>query len=528
MSAAVDWVGGAAKDIWGGVTGQTNYKAQAYDPAKIAAAQDPWQQKLAAASQYTGEQPYQSALSVDAAELNRTQQPIYNEMAARAAGFDPNRAATQLEAVSGQYGQDVTRQAGGIESLAGEVARAPSYADAASNAAMDRASTEALARASSARGANAALQMREAAAANAGAARLAASEAGALKAREMNDRFATRGDLLARAAGVTGQGAATQGQLYGAAGQARQSGMQAGVDAFGNIAEGRRADAGQVMQAHTAAGQLGQQAQNTRVQAAQAGLDGATAGQQIAAGSHDSTNETNAGVQKTNATNKREAVGGMMKMISDIRAKEDIEPTVTPRIELASQAYRQRLDDVYQGDNDGPWGRPTTSLPIWSAEDSARDGNAGMPITARGRISDYDDSGERSEPGGDDGLDLDLPLLAKLGMMSDERSKRSVNPIVHMALSPDGNREALDPVKPYSYRYKSSFARAVGEDTERRPGVMAQELERSEAGREVVNDGPGLKSLDRDKALSFSLAGVAGLDKRLQRLERAAGARRAA
>ena len=98
----------------------------------------------------------------------------------------------------------------------------------------------------------------------------------------------------------------------------------------------------------TQAGNLGVQQQQNQTQALTSGANTATQGQQIAAGSWDATNATNAGVQTQNATNKGQAVGGLMSaaggalaMLSDIRAKEAIEPIQVTGSDDASRAVRR-------------------------------------------------------------------------------------------------------------------------------------------------------------------------------------------
>jgi hypothetical protein len=111
-------------------------------------------------------------------------------------------------------------------------------------------------------------------------------------------------------------------------------------------------------------------------------------------------------------------------------------------------------------------------------------------------------------------------------MMSDENTKTDRRKLLDMATKPDANRENLDKIEGFSYRYKPDAAAKIGEDTGTRPGIMAQDLEKAPAGKAVVDETPLGKSLDIKRALGFSLAGVAGLDKRLQRLEAASGGRK--
>ena len=87
--------------------------------------------------------------------------------------------------------------------------------------------------------------------------------------------------------------------------------------------------------------------------------------------------------------------------------------------------------------------------------------------------------------------------------------------------TPQGSRQALGPVAPYEYRYKPEFAAATGNDTAPRAGIMAQDLERSPnpALRSAVIDTPIGKAIEPRRALSANLALSAGLDKRLRNIE---------
>lgn len=106
------------------------------------------------------------------------------------------------------------------------------------------------------------------------------------------------------------------------------------------------------------------------------------------------------------------------------------------------------------------------------------------------------------------------PLLSAGGqigaaaMMSDERLKTDVT----------DEREKidamLDGLRPVGWRYKDP---KFGEG--RHSGVMAQDMERSEAGRQVVSDTPDGKALDVNKALGAALASSARLNERLRKLE---------
>lgn len=74
--------------------------------------------------------------------------------------------------------------------------------------------------------------------------------------------------------------------------------------------------------------------------------------------------------------------------------------------------------------------------------------------------------------------------------------------------------EMLSKISPMVYSYRDQ---KYGEGA--RVGIMAQDLERSELGRGVVDETPEGKMLDVNKALSLALAAVARLNERVSELE---------
>lgn len=74
--------------------------------------------------------------------------------------------------------------------------------------------------------------------------------------------------------------------------------------------------------------------------------------------------------------------------------------------------------------------------------------------------------------------------------------------------------QLLDALVPYKYRYKDE-KHGVGP----RVGIMAQDLERSAAGKDIVSDTHDGKMLDVNKAISAALAGTARLNERVRKLE---------
>lgn len=83
-------------------------------------------------------------------------------------------------------------------------------------------------------------------------------------------------------------------------------------------------------------------------------------------------------------------------------------------------------------------------------------------------------------------------------------------------------RQALGKLRPYEYEYTQE-GRERGMPGGKIVGVMAQDLEKSEAGRELVDEEHGRKWVDGPKALSLVLAGAADHEQRLRALEKGKG-----
>jgi hypothetical protein len=112
------------------------------------------------------------------------------------------------------------------------------------------------------------------------------------------------------------------------------------------------------------------------------------------------------------------------------------------------------------------------------------------------------------------------PMIAAGAMMSDKNAKEDIR---------DGGKDVddmLDSLRATSYRYKKGVpvehTGAVG-DGRRLAGILAQDLQKSEAGRAIVRDtGKGI-GVDVVGGLSASLAGLARLNTRLRDLEQKKG-----
>lgn len=150
--------------------------------------------------------------------------------------------------------------------------------------------------------------------------------------------------------------------------------------------------------------------------------------------------------------------------------------------DAAMQAYLQMLNQRDQG-------YMTNATNRYIADKTGQQpGYAGPALAAAGQI----------------GAALAMPTP----VASDERLKTEVS---------DGDNdidEMLDALRAKRYRYKDEKHGAGS-----RVGIMAQDMERSRAGRDVVREMPEGKMLDINAALSAALASSARLNERLRKVE---------
>jgi hypothetical protein len=99
---------------------------------------------------------------------------------------------------------------------------------------------------------------------------------------------------------------------------------------------------------------------------------------------------------------------------------------------------------------------------------------------------------------------------AAAALKSDERLKTDIDDAY------DDVDEMLDNLVAKRYRYQNEARDGIGP----RVGIMAQDMERSRMGRDVVFEHPDGKALDVNKALSAALASAARLNERVRKLER--------
>lgn len=475
---------GILGDVWNAITGQTDYEPNAGDTGAVAVTLSPEELREYYQGGYAGNNVDPGAFQrmVQARRLQQTgdklnriegqQQQNISQLQAASMGAGPNIA-----------GDEAQRRAFGMAS-SGNVApgqRSALIAQAANNAP----------------------QM--------------AAEA---RAKQMSDARAQLGGALQGATGTVG----TQGQVYG------------------NVADlGMRVHEGNQRAAQAAVGA------NTEIKTGNAKNEGSSVGGMIA------------------------AAGGAAAMMSDVRAKEDIEPMYDySRLHEDEGGGGPGVGQIMSMMGHGMAMSDERSKEKIRALEGALDESRRTAGAIRGADVQYPGAGPSQREIGDsrqnviDDLqrhgvrdphtlldfvnytedrrkvgDFDMPeVRARQGIGDANRSADAIRdtrtvypsldgpPAARFAdlTTPEGSRQALAPVDPYEFRYKPLAAAALGDDTDPRAGVMAQELEESPYLHHAVFDGPGgVKMVDQKRLLSGTAAATAGLDKRLRALEAASG-----
>jgi hypothetical protein len=189
--------------------------------------------------------------------------------------------------------------------------------------------------------------------------------------------------------------------------------------------------------------------------------------------------KTNTGYEREDTKGVLDTIGKMFGM-SDIKSKENISDV--------------GVSDLY-GQN--PYARKDSGL----EEFNPYDGNAKAAGEKSGGMFDISSMMGGGGGGG----------MSGMFSFSDERTKEGTGVMSKRALSDFA--EKLDP-KSYNYKFD-----APGEP--RRVGVMAQDMEKSAAGKSAVFEEPktGLKAIDINRGLSLALASVASLHDEVAKLK---------
>jgi len=106
-------------------------------------------------------------------------------------------------------------------------------------------------------------------------------------------------------------------------------------------------------------------------------------------------------------------------------------------------------------------------------------------------------------------------LLSKLPeIVSDKRSKKDMTRLLEGTEDGDDLLEAFDALRPYKFKYKDPDENGAAPG--QRYGVMAQDLEKTPAGRSVVRERDGEKVIDVPQALGLALAAIAQMRAEMQ------------
>jgi hypothetical protein len=228
--------------------------------------------------------------------------------------------------------------------------------------------------------------------------------------------------------------------------------------------------------------------------------------------------QTNAGITNQNASNAQKGGGGLIELgagllagMSDIRAKENISP-LAPGVEAKPNGFFA----------------PSMAGAFGHAGQSTQGGSGGGMFNSQDSAN-FNAIGQGMASGGDSGGGP-MDMMGGMGGATDAAGMGGGLGIG--GLSDRDSKEALAPVKPYQFDYKDQFAHKMGMDAAQqayaqafqdakapRVGVMAQDLEKSPEGAQVVDNTPVGKVLDGKRALAFVMANQADMNQRLNRVE---------
>lgn len=133
--------------------------------------------------------------------------------------------------------------------------------------------------------------------------------------------------------------------------------------------------------------------------------------------------------------------------------------------------------------------------------------------TAQRTGSEYSHGDQLSGGGTKGAVGAATSFLGTIGSaFSDARGK------TQLARAPRStSQDMLDNLKPYTYDYKEP--KAVGAAEGRRYGILAQDLEKSEAGKTIVFETAQGKMIDTVQGFGLVLATLADINERLKKLE---------
>jgi hypothetical protein len=274
-------------------------------------------------------------------------------------------------------------------------------------------------------------------------------------------------------------------------------------------------------------------AQNTRTaQQAELGMRGQLANQTTAAeqAQYQAQLEQQAASEGAQMTNTRATQQAQLGQQADIANTQAMNARATAQGQITSELERQKMGGASQVASS----RASAGGAVGAAQASAYGNITSQGIAQEGanyrteleiatglgqnqgaanQAYDSSRTGAEREAAGDasDSFNAGIGAGGEVGaaIASDERLKKNVS-------SADREvEEMLDKIKPKEFEYKNSSKHGKGERT----GVMAQDLEESKAGRQMVVEGEDGKYIDWKRGLGALLAASANLNKRLEEIE---------
>lgn len=270
-----------------------------------------------------------------------------------------------------------------------------------------------------------------------------------------------------------------------------------------------RDQAGGQVQGTQAQQQLAQQSQNA--QAAQYALAQSARGTGAMANAGAASDDTNAltrqqvGNQSAQLASKEQlqAQQQYAQQLNQVRGQNYAQTSFDSGLDAEMQRKYEDLGyDINTAGLNGSMARDKANSNIWAISNGLQLGEDQIQAQRKADEADSRDASIGTAIAGAGSL---VNLFARA---SDRRVKRDIR---------DGSSDvaqALDGIDPKTWHYK-------GESNQDplRVGIIAQDIERTPVGRDVVRETPRGKVIDGAGGLSFALAGLAELNDRIRKLE---------